>query len=403
MTADLHKLSAGRCDYYVREVARDHEEYLSGHGESPGNSWAPAARRWASRASAQEEFRRLFAWRTPTPVSSSAAPRSDAMPAWDLVLRPVKDVAILVYALGDQRTSRAARDAHQAGVEAAVSYLDGQVGTRTGRDGAKHVAGSGLVAVGFTHRVSRGGDPLPHTHLVIVNRTQGPDGQWRTLDSRDLLAHRQAADAIYRATYQTSCAPSGSVGGADRWGNRAIVGMPPELVKAFSKRHEQISAELERLEREEGKPRTGKLIQYVAMRPGRPRPTTPPRPCTAAGSRKPASTATSPSGWWPRSPTAPNASRRWTAWPSRAHSTSSPPRRPDRECLHLRPPRGPGRPRRPARRHRPRPARGPDRPVPGRAGHQRHGRPDGRGAPLDHPRAAHGRAAAAGGGGRAGR
>ena len=70
--------------------------------------------------------------------------------------------------------------AHQVGVAAAVTYLDGQVGTRTGRDGAKHVAGSGLVAVGFTHRVSRSGDPLPHTHLVIVNRTQGPDGGWRT-------------------------------------------------------------------------------------------------------------------------------------------------------------------------------------------------------------------------------
>src|SRR5215218_6391976 len=40
--------------------------------------------------------------------------------------------------------------------------------------------------------------------------------------------------------------------------------MPTELVKAFSKRHEQISAELERLEREEGKQRTGRLIQYVA-------------------------------------------------------------------------------------------------------------------------------------------
>ena len=148
-----------------------------------------------------------------------------------------------------KRTTRAARDAHQAGVEAAVSYLDGQVGTRTGRDGAKHVAGSGLVAVGFTHRVSRGGDPLPHTHLVIVNRTQGPDGQWRTLDSRDLLAHRQAADAIYRAAYQTELTRTLGIGWAepDRWGNRAIVGMPPELVTAFSKRHEQISAELERL------------------------------------------------------------------------------------------------------------------------------------------------------------
>src|SRR5215218_6964155 len=40
--------------------------------------------------------------------------------------------------------------------------------------------------------------------------------------------------------------------------------MPEELVRAFSKRHEQISAELERLEREEGKQRTAKLIQYVA-------------------------------------------------------------------------------------------------------------------------------------------
>jgi conjugative relaxase-like TrwC/TraI family protein len=117
------------------------------------------------------------------------------MPAWDLVLRRVKDVALL-YALGDQPTSRAAMQAHHAGVAAAVTYLDGQVGTRTGRDGAKHVAGTGLVAVGFTHRISRAGDPLPHTHLVIVNRTQGPDGDWRTLDSRDLLAHRQAA---YRA------------------------------------------------------------------------------------------------------------------------------------------------------------------------------------------------------------
>ena len=181
------------------------------------------------------------------------------------MLRPVKDVALL-YALGDQPTSRTAMQAHQAGVAAAVTYLDGQVGTRTGRDGAKHVAGSGLVAVGFTHRVSRAGDPLPHTHLVIVNRTQGPDGGWRTLDSRDLLAHRQAADAIYRATYRHQLTRTLGIewGEPDRWGNRPIVGMPEERVRAFSKRHEQISAELERLEREEGKARTARLIQFVA-------------------------------------------------------------------------------------------------------------------------------------------
>jgi conjugative relaxase-like TrwC/TraI family protein len=267
VTADLHKLSAGRCDYYVREVARDHEEYLSGQGESPGEFLGAGSKALGkSGLCSEQEFRRLFAWQHPdTGEQLGRAPRSDAMPAWDLVLRPVKDVAI-VYALGDQRTSWAARDAHRAGVAAAVSYLDGQVGTRTGRDGAKHVAGSGLVAVGFTHRVSRSGDPLPHTHLVIVNRTQGPDGGWRTLDSRDLLAHRQAADAIYRAAYQHQLTRTLGIRWAepDRWGNRAIVGMPPELITAFSKRHEQITAELERLEREEGKQRTGRLIQYVA-------------------------------------------------------------------------------------------------------------------------------------------
>jgi conjugative relaxase-like TrwC/TraI family protein len=267
VTADLHKLSGGRCDYYVREVARDHEEYLSGQGESPGEYLGGGSRVLGKGGiCSEEEFRRLFAWQHPdTGEQLGRAPRSDAMPGWDLVLRPVKDVAVL-YALGDQHTSRASMQAHQVGVAAAVAYLDGQVGTRTGRDGAKHVAGSGLVAVGFTHRVSRAGDPLPHTHLVIVNRTQGPDGCWRTLDSRDLLAHRQAADAIYRATYQHQLTRTLGIewGEPDRWGNRAIVGMPEELVKAFSKRNEQISAELERLEREEGKPRTGKLIQYVA-------------------------------------------------------------------------------------------------------------------------------------------
>jgi hypothetical protein len=162
VTADLQKLSAGRADYYVREVARDHEEYLSGQGESPGKFLGAGSKALGeSGVCSEQEFRRLFAWRHPdTGQQLGRAPRSDAMPAWDLVLRPVKDVAI-VYALGDQPTSRAARDAHQAGVKAAVSYLDGQVGTRTGRDGAKHVAGSGLVAVGFTHRVSRSGDPCP--------------------------------------------------------------------------------------------------------------------------------------------------------------------------------------------------------------------------------------------------
>jgi conjugative relaxase-like TrwC/TraI family protein len=266
VVADLHKLAVGREDYYTREIAKNREEYLSGHGESPGVFHGGSARALGLEGEClPEAFKRLFAWQDPrTGEQLGRAPRADAMPAWDLVFRPHKDVSIL-YALGDEATGRRVAEAHQAGVRAAVAYLDEQVGTRTGRHGAEHVQSEGLLAVGFTHRTSRAGDPLLHTHLIITNRTRGPDGLWRTLDSRDLLTHRATADAMYRAAYQQELTRSLGVGWEepDRWGNRAIQGMPEELRRTFSKRHEQISAVLERQEAEEGKRRTPRQVQKV--------------------------------------------------------------------------------------------------------------------------------------------
>jgi conjugative relaxase-like TrwC/TraI family protein len=271
VAADLHKLSAGREHYYTREIAHNREEYLSGHGESPGEFHGGSARALGLEGECSPEaFKRLFAWQDPrTGEQLGRAPRQDAMPAWDLVFRPHKDVSVL-YALGDEATGRKVAEAHQAGVRAAVAYLDQQVGTRTGRHGAEHVQGEGLLAVGFTHRTSRAGDPLLHTHLIITNRTQGPDGQWRTLDSRDLLNHRPTADAMFRAAYQTELTRTLGVRweAPDRWGNRAIEAMPEEVRRGFSKRHEQITAELQRQEAN-GKHRTAKLVQTVvhATRP----------------------------------------------------------------------------------------------------------------------------------------
>ncbi len=125
-------------------------------------------------------------------------------PAFDVVLRPTKSVSIL-YGLGDSATGRAVLAAHHAGLAEAVAYLDQHLGARRGHGGVQHVSGQGLLAVGFDHRTSREGDPLLHTHLVVANRVQGPDGRWTALDGRDLYRHRLAADAIYRATYQRNC------------------------------------------------------------------------------------------------------------------------------------------------------------------------------------------------------
>jgi TrwC relaxase len=43
VVADIAKLSVGREAYYTRELATDHETYLSGHGESPGRWYGAGA------------------------------------------------------------------------------------------------------------------------------------------------------------------------------------------------------------------------------------------------------------------------------------------------------------------------------------------------------------------------
>jgi conjugative relaxase-like TrwC/TraI family protein len=267
VVADLAKLSLGREDYYLREIAENREEYLSGHGESPGRWYGGGAAALGQEGIASTEaFRRIFEGRHPETADLLGRPHGkNAVPSWDLVLRPVKDVGVL-YALGGERERRAVMSAHHEGVAAAVAYLDAQVGPRRGHGGHQKVSGQGLLVVGFDHRTSREGDPLPHTHMIIANRVQGPDGRWTSLDGRDLYRHRRAADALYRATYQSSLTRSLGIAWdkPDRWGNRSITGMPAEVVRAFSKRSEQISERLSELE-ERGRQRTPALVRFAVQ------------------------------------------------------------------------------------------------------------------------------------------
>src|SRR5512133_1997958 len=199
VVADIAKLSGGREEYYTRELATDHEAYLSGHGEAPGRWYGAGATSLGLQGEASVAgFQAMFEGRDPTTGELLGRPHGrNAVPAFDVVLRPTKSVSIL-YGLGDAATGRAVLEAHHAGLAEAVGYLDEHLGARRGHGGVQHVSGQGVLAVGFDHRTSREGDPLVHTHLVAANRVQGPDGRWTALDGRDLYRHRLAADAIYR-------------------------------------------------------------------------------------------------------------------------------------------------------------------------------------------------------------
>jgi len=273
VVADIAKLSVGREAYYTRELATDHEAYLSGHGESPGR-WSGAG---ASGLGLQGEaspagFQAMFEGRDPTTGELVGRPHGrNGVPAFDVVLRPTKSVSTL-YGLGNPATGRAVLAAHHAGLTEAVAYLDEHPGARRGHGGHEHVSGQGLLAVGFDHRTSRAGDPLLHTHLVIANRVQGPDGRWTALDGRDLFRHRLAADAIYRAIYQRELVRTLGVEWtvADSHGNRDLQGIPEDLVRGFSKRTGQIDAELDRLI-EEGRERTPRLVKWTVQATRKPK------------------------------------------------------------------------------------------------------------------------------------
>jgi hypothetical protein len=75
VVADIAKLSVGREACYTRELATDHEQYLSGHGESPGR-WCGAG---ASTLGLEGEasvagFQAMFEGRDPPLGSCWAAP-----------------------------------------------------------------------------------------------------------------------------------------------------------------------------------------------------------------------------------------------------------------------------------------------------------------------------------------
>jgi conjugative relaxase-like TrwC/TraI family protein len=273
VVADIAKLSVGREAYYTRELATDHEAYLSGHGESPGRWYGAGAASLGLQGEASVAgFQAMFEGRDPTTGELLGRPHGrTAVPAFDVVLRPTKSVSIL-YGLGDPATGGAVLQAHHAGIREAVGYLDGHLGARRGHGGVQHVSGQGLLAVGFDHRTSREGDPLLHTHLVVANRVQGPDGRWTALDGRDLYWHRLAADAIYRATYQRELVRTLGVEWtpADVHGNRELQGVPEDLVRSFSKRTDQIDQAVQELAAD-GRERTPRLVKWAVQATRKPK------------------------------------------------------------------------------------------------------------------------------------
>jgi conjugative relaxase-like TrwC/TraI family protein len=165
--------------------------------------------------------------------------------AFDHCFSSPKSVSLLAAGGGDPVRRQVAM-ARADALQVAVGYLERHgVGVRREHNGTdRYQATSGLVGVAFEHRMSRAGDPNLHTHVLVQNGAQGPDGRWTALDSDRLYAHLMAADHLYLAAERAALTERLGVrwGPVDeRSGAAEIQGLDDRtLIQRFSKRSEEI-------------------------------------------------------------------------------------------------------------------------------------------------------------------
>jgi hypothetical protein len=250
------------------------------HNIGPGGELLVKPRQ--SRAADEREEAAVSAYRAAHPYASAtdlaevhAAERGTdphMVPYFDLTVDVVKSVSVLHASYrvvahqarergdDDQATELDARadEIDAAVLDAAwdaVAWLERHAAyTRTGHHSARTGEwrdGDGLVASVFLHHISRDGDPHLHVHIAIWNRVQRADGadeKWRTLDSRSLHNQRLAVAPVTDRIVETRLSALGYAMVPRADGNGAEVGgVSQDLMDLFSSRSRALSPELKAL------------------------------------------------------------------------------------------------------------------------------------------------------------
>ena len=247
------------------------------HNIGPAGELLVARRQ--SRAAQEREEAAVTAYRAAHPYASAtelaevrAAERgTDAhqVPYFDLTVDVVKSVSVLhaSYRVAARQACERGDHAHAAALDKradqieaavldaardAVAWLERHATyTRTGHHSSRTGEwrdGDRLVASTFLHHISRDGDPHLHVHVAIWNRVQRADGadeKWRTLDSRSLHNQRLAVAPVTDRLVETRLSALGYAMVPRADGNGAEVGgVGQDVMDLFSSRSRALTPEL---------------------------------------------------------------------------------------------------------------------------------------------------------------
>ena len=275
------------------------------HNIGPGGE--QLIKRRQSKAAAEREQAAVTAYLAAHPYASAtelaevrAAERATdphQVPYFDLTVSAVKSVSVLhaSYRVSARQAREHGEQARAGALDAradeienalmesareAVAWVEGHATyTRTGHHSTRTGEwrdGDGLVASLFLHHLSRDGDPQLHVHVAIWNRVQRADGadqKWRTLDSRSLHNQRLAVAPVADRILETRLSALGyaMVPRADRNGAE-VGGVSQDVIDLFSSRAVAVTGELDRLAREyqaaHGKPPSRRTLWLLHQQAG---------------------------------------------------------------------------------------------------------------------------------------
>ena len=142
-------------------------------------------------------FQRLLEGNLPGDVKMHHGGDGPRMAALDLTFSAPKSISLQALAGGDNDLERA----HERAVTAALAYVETRLAAfrKTASGTTESTKSENVVCARFDHYLSRDADPQLHTHAVLLNLTQRPDGEWRALDAKALYEQQLLIGAHYRA------------------------------------------------------------------------------------------------------------------------------------------------------------------------------------------------------------
>jgi conjugative relaxase-like TrwC/TraI family protein len=261
------KIGRGNAKYWIEAVAEGGEDYYTKPGERPGR-WIGGL---ASGIGLEGEIDRdayfhLLAGEHPTSGqtlvhrppprvfvdASGRTRRKEPILGHDVRFSAPKSVSLL-WAIGSPVIQREVEEAVDRAVRAAYGHLEREACfVQRGKGGTAIERGAGFVGMAFLHRSSRAGDPALHVHVVTANMTRAvSDGKWLSLANprrqSPLLREAMSTGYVFQAELRAELTRRLAV----RWGpvvngHADLEGIPRAVIDHFSRRREEIVAEMER-------------------------------------------------------------------------------------------------------------------------------------------------------------